>query len=473
MKLYAALLMFACAAPLAAQSGRTVSPANSDPAAVRQVAAKSAKELYDEAAGYLRAKAAEFETKKIPYSDQLLERTRIEQKQLAARYAAMLTARPDLAGDDLYYTGMLHWIAGNIDGTADALTKFGAEADAASERLQPSRAILSVALAKLGKTDDAETVFARYNSGSPKKYAEIARVEAELAKAYQAKNDADKMIPHAVAAYTTAKIMLNDPATRTRGLDEILDAAMLVFESYRDAGRRDDADKALDEMIATAGKTDSANFYYYAADQKIKFMIDTGRKPQAMKYYAAIDADISRQLTSKAAKDDVTTRFRKRQRQYELLGETVPDLVNVDQWFPGEKKQLSDYRGKVLLLDFWATWCGPCIEAFPHLREWAAAHKDDGLEILGVTHYYGSAYGNPQKPADELEYIKTFGKRYGLQYDIAVVKDQSMQAHFGAMALPTAAIIDRKGVVRYIESGTSPLRIEQMRLMILKLLAEK
>src|SRR5437762_441122 len=58
------------------------------------------KQMYDEVNGYVRAKVAEFETKKTPFSDSLLTRTELEQRQLAAKYAAISGARSDLAGDD-------------------------------------------------------------------------------------------------------------------------------------------------------------------------------------------------------------------------------------------------------------------------------------------------------------------------------------------------------------------------------------
>ena len=66
------------------------------------------KQMFDEVNGYIKAKAAEFDTKKRPFSERLLDQVKLEQKQLAARYASTSDTRTDLLGEDLYYLGMLH-----------------------------------------------------------------------------------------------------------------------------------------------------------------------------------------------------------------------------------------------------------------------------------------------------------------------------------------------------------------------------
>jgi hypothetical protein len=95
------------------------------------------------------------------------------------------------------------------------------------------------------------------------------------------------------------------------------------------------------------------------------------------------------------------------------------------------------------------------------------------LVIIGVTRYYGEAEGFPVDNVNETEFLKRFKKGYDLPYDFVVTKDATTQRDFGATTLPTAVLIDRKGVIRFVESGTSSSRLEQIRENIVKLLAEK
>ncbi len=462
------MLFFTICVP--AQSGRIIPVDAANPPAA---ADQTVKQMFEEANGYVRKKGVEFDAKKIPFSERLLTQAKLDQRQLAAKLAATATTRTDLAGEDFYYLGMLHWIAENLDGTSENLRKFIAIENADAVRSQTARSIIVVIAAKQKKLDDAEKMLAEYLARDLKKLTERSRMEGELAKAYQAQKNFVRMAPHADEGYAASKGLLKDAASRARGLDEILDAGMLVYEAYRDSGNRQKAEAGLDDMRATAVATGSTSFYYYAVDQKIKYLIETGRKPSALQLYKSAMSDTPKDFPRKDLQEDVLTRLQKREQHYKLLGDTAPELPMIDWWFPGKARSLADMKGKVVVLDFWATWCAPCYETFPDLAEWQQEFGPEGLEIIGVTRYYGTADGVAADNPAEIEYLKRVRHDEKLPYDFAVAKDQTEQLLYGATGLPTAVVIDRKGIIRYIETGTSAMRQADLRSAILKLLAEK
>lgn len=451
-----------------AQSGRTTPSPTPETANT-----PTAKELYEEASSYVRVKADEYAKKNVPFSSDRLEVLLAQQKALAAHNALRFAKINAPEKGDLYYLGMLHWLAQNFDGARASLTSYLADSPEDAVKAQTARSIVSVVLAKQAKPEEAAKVLDEYKKHEPVKPTDVARMSAEIAKAYQTAKEFEKMTPFAVAAYETSKSMLDDPSYRQRGLDELLDAGMLVFEAYRDAKDTAAAEKALDDMRLTAAKANAAGFYYYAGDQKIKYLIDTGRKPEAMKFYDDIDATINREMKIVSIREDVRRRFKVRRDQYKILGEKAPEFVGLDVWFPGKQIPLASLRGKVVLLDFWAVWCVPCIEAMPDLKEWHELFSKDGFEIIGITRYYGEPEGLPANKKDELALIKAFREKYKAPYDFAVALDQRNQLTYGATRLPTAVILDRKGVVRFVESGTSPQRLAQIEAAIKKLLEEK
>jgi thiol-disulfide isomerase/thioredoxin len=119
----------------------------------------------------------------------------------------------------------------------------------------------------------------------------------------------------------------------------------------------------------------------------------------------------------------------------------------------GGTLQLSSLRGKVVLIDFWATWCGPCRTAIPHLNSLYAAHKAQGLEVIGVSVDRGR--GN-QSGAD---LVKEFAKQVKLDYPQVMATQATVQAYGGIQSIPTAFLIDREGFIRKRYVGLQPKHV--------------
>ncbi len=112
----------------------------------------------------------------------------------------------------------------------------------------------------------------------------------------------------------------------------------------------------------------------------------------------------------------------------------------------GSRIALSDYRGHVLLVNLWATWCHPCREETPYLQSLHEAYGDRGLRILGV-----SVDRRADRPA-----VVEFVEEFGVGYDIALDPDAVSRDVFHARGLPTSVLIDGNGVVSFSWIGPIP-----------------
>jgi thiol-disulfide isomerase/thioredoxin len=248
---------------------------------------------------------------------------------------------------------------------------------------------------------------------------------------------------------------------------------MKLFEIHKNNGKQKQADDALEDLRRTAVLFQSNEIYYTAVNENIKFLIETGRKSLGLQMFADALAQVSKDFTAKTLREDITRRLKKRERQYKLLGEPAPELVDVERFLESQPKTVASLRGKVVYLDFWATWCAPCLEAFPSLIEWHQDYQKEGLEILGLTRFYGTAEGFNVDKATELNFLTRFKKTHRLPYEFVIGKDNTNQISYAANAIPTTVLIDRKGIVRYIEIGSGASRQAEIHAMIKKLLAEK
>lgn len=137
-----------------------------------------------------------------------------------------------------------------------------------------------------------------------------------------------------------------------------------------------------------------------------------------------------------------------------LEGKPMPAL-SVTNWLNGGVK-LTELKGKVVVVDFYATWCGPCMAAIPHNNELFKKYQSQGLAVIGVcTNKRGQ------------DVFEANAKEHNVAYPVARDAELKSQADWAVHYYPTYAVIDRKGIVRAI--GMQPQHVEAV---IQKLLAE-
>jgi len=109
----------------------------------------------------------------------------------------------------------------------------------------------------------------------------------------------------------------------------------------------------------------------------------------------------------------------------------------------GESATLSAYRGKVVIVNLWASWCGPCRAEMPAIQKVYAANRQRGLEVLAVN----STFQDSQADAQE------FAQNSGLTFPILLDRDGAVSKRYLLRALPSTFFIDRKGVIRSVVFG--------------------
>ena len=152
----------------------------------------------------------------------------------------------------------------------------------------------------------------------------------------------------------------------------------------------------------------------------------------------------------------------------ELIGKPAPD-IDSKQWIGGQAKALSSMKGKVVLVDFWATWCGPCRAVMPAINEMYKKHHANGLEVIGVTRFYDYGYEAADKSQMQSggksiqkggltqetfpAHVALFHKNTENAYPFVIAEEANFKSYF-VRGIPTLAVVGPDGNIALVTVGS-------------------
>lgn len=408
-----------------------------------QAQTKTVFEMQQEVDGYIGSKTRELASQGKRITADQRSDLAAEQKSLAKKYAEEASARPNLEGKDFYYLGLLYYSAENDVKALEAMKKFLAQyqPDVKGDMIQSARSYGVIIASQRKQMAEAEQFFQTWLNGSPSFKNQQPLLENNLAVGFFKDGQYENAIKYGQEAFDMLKtIETKTPKAKYDKEQIYMNLVEVLSLSYKKNKDSENALNILAEARARSFTLPSANLYR----KVMTFVQGSGfsekKLMQKVESYPTADP--------------------------------VPELKFVE-WIGQEPMNLENFRGKVVLLDFWATWCGPCISTFPRLRDWHKKYGGKDFVIVGVTKFYGQGDGKPLTRLQEIDFLNDFRQKYKIPYSFAVAESAEDSIKYGINAYPTTILIDRNGIVRYIGIGAGVEESENLEDMIKETIKEQ
>ena len=335
---------------------------------------------------------------------------------------------------------------GKLDGIVADLEK---AADTAAENKERRLGVLAgkISLFKaIGRKEDADKIVADIDNET----IEGLKAEPKVAKRLTDRLDAiDQLTMHFAANKEKRAAFVKEKAELIKkGMEEFPQEVSIATKHFQG--------ELSKLMRLGAERAKEVEDKYVAIKGAVKQYVDALPDPDAGKALIAQAEGFERSLSYIRA-------------HAPLIGQPgLPLEGEVSAWANGAALTDGDLKGKVVLIDFWAVWCGPCIATFPHLNEWREKYGDKGLVIVGATKYYNydwDADANRPKgvnkaertlaPEEEQAAMVKFADFHKLKHVFAIQKEDSkLDDFYKVTGIPQAVLVDKDGNVKLIRVGS-------------------
>lgn len=251
---------------------------------------------------------------------------------------------------------------------------------------------------------------------------------------------------------------------------------LAVFEEAHQLQRDGKVEAAISRLEAalaeTSGESELERFKIRVslAIALAEFWVSAGNLPEAVTSLAkefGLAKDSFEKIKAGGTTEDKRMAFRglvqlrDLHTRLRLIGNPAPEIA-VKEWLNSSPVTLADLRGKVVLLEFWATWCKPCEQMFPTTKEFHRDRAAQGLEVLALTRFFMAYGGSAEAQAQEITLIREFAEKHSIEFPVGVSADESTQDAYGATALPMFGLIDRAGFLRSFAFSPDDENFRQM-----------